>query len=253
MRIFRQFFKSIYSPQAIARTRFQKIGIAILYVFLLSFLAALPSAFNMGTTIYQASYDFKDILERDIPDFSIKDGQLSTAEKAPVEGQAGQFMVVLDPASAYDTEQIEAKQNAAAFLKDKFVIATDGQAMEFEYTMFPSDISKNEILDLSGQLQSFFVPVLIVLIFFFSAASKFIEVSLLAVLGILIKNMQGKSSMLPYKQLWTMAAYSATLATVFFAIMTALHTEVPSPMLLNWFVHFMILFLAVKEIPTKRT
>lgn len=253
MTIFKPFIKSLYSPQAIARIRFQKIGIAILYVFFLSFLAALPSAYNMATAIFHASNDFSGILDRDIPDFSIEDGQLSTAETAPVKGQQDQFMVVLDPAEAYDTEQIEEKQNAIAFLKNKLVVATNGQAMEFDYSMFPSDLSKNEISNLSGQFQSIFVPVFIALIFFFSAASKFIEVSLLAVLGILIKNMQGKRNMLPYKQLWTMASYAATLSTVFFAIMTALQTEVPSPLLLNWFIHFIILYLAIKEIPPKRT
>lgn len=250
---FKLFIKSIYSPITIAQTRFQKIGKAICYVFFLAFLAAIPSAYNLGTGIYQAANDFRVILDRDIPDFSIENGQLSTAETAPAEGQSGQFMVVLDPEEAYGPEQIIAKQNAVGFLKDKLVIVIEGQPIDFEYSMLPSDLSKNEISGLSDQMQTFFIPVLIVFLFFFTAVSKFIEVTILAVLGILIKNMQGKRNTLPYKQLWKMSAYTVTLATVFFAIMTALKTTVPSSFLLNWFIHFIILYLAVKEIQLKRS
>jgi hypothetical protein len=113
-------------------------------------------------------------------------------------------------------------------------------------------VSKDDAINLAGEIKSLFVPVLIILIFLFSAAGKFIEVTLLAVLGIFIKNMQGKKNV-PYRQLWNMAAYTVTLATVFFAIMTLLRTAVPSPVLLNWFVHFVILYLAVKEIPHKKS
>ncbi|WP_146908421.1 DUF1189 family protein, partial [Bacillus paralicheniformis] len=54
------------------------------------------------------------------------------------------------------------------------------------------------------------------------------------------------------KHLWVMSAYSITLATVFFAIMDALEAVVPSQFLLNWFVNFIILFLAIKETPSSK-
>lgn len=50
-----------------------------------------------------------------------------------------------------------------------------------------------------------------------------------------------------------MSAYSITLATAFFVIMDSLQAVVPSQQLLYWFVNFIMLFLAVKEIPPAKS
>lgn len=46
-----------------------------------------------------------------------------------------------------------------------------------------------------------------------------------------------------------MAAYSTTLATVFFFIMDSLQVIVPSGFLINWFVHLIVIYLVLKEVP----
>lgn len=94
------------------------------------------------------------------------------------------------------------------------------------------------------------VTVLSVLIFLVTAAGKFIEVSFLALIGLIIKNAQQKQ--LSYQQLWKLSAYSITLSTIFFTIMRALETTVQSEFLVNWFVNFVILFLVLKELPAKK-
>ncbi|MCY9150147.1 DUF1189 domain-containing protein, partial [Bacillus haynesii] len=149
-----------------------------------------------------------------------------------------------------ETKQIEDKRNSVGILKDKFVIAIDGQVQEMPYTMLPEDMSKDDILSLVDQNKAVIVPVLCVLLFLATAAGKFIDVSVLAVIGLIIRN--GQKKMLSYKQLWVMSAYSITLATVFFAIMDALEAVVPSQFLLNWFVNFIMLFLAIKETPASK-
>lgn len=52
--------------------------------------------------------------------------------------------------------------------------------------------------------------------------------------------------------LWKLSAYSLTLTTVFFAIMSALNTPVANSFLLNWVINFIFLYLVVKEIPAKK-
>ncbi|MBU8805935.1 DUF1189 domain-containing protein [Bacillus subtilis] len=250
MNVFQLFIKSTYSPRDIAKTRFQGIGKAILYVFLLSVLFAIPTAYYVSTGTVKSMNGFKTVLNKDFPDFTISNGKLQTDEKKATESQANGFVIVFDPTDSYGTEQIEAKQNAIGILQNKFVLAIDGQAQEMSYSMMPSELQKKDVIAGLNQNKAMIVTFLSALIFLVTAAGKFIEVSFLALIGLIIKNSQKKH--LSYHQLWKLSAYSITLSTVFFTIMRALEATVPSEFLLNWFVNFVILFLVLKEIPSKK-
>jgi hypothetical protein len=81
----------------------------------------------------------------------------------------------------------------------------------------------------------------------FSSAVKFIEISILALLGLIMKNRTGRK--LNYGHIWRMSAYSVTLPTIFFTIMSAIQTQVPSTFLIHWAVALIVLYLAIKETP----
>lgn len=83
MNVFQLFIKSTYSPRDIAKTRFQGIGKAILYVFLLSVLFAIPTAYYVSSGTVQSMNGFKSVLNKDFPDFTISNGKLQTDEKKP--------------------------------------------------------------------------------------------------------------------------------------------------------------------------
>ncbi|CCF05881.1 DUF1189 domain-containing protein [Bacillus velezensis] len=251
LNIFTALLKSTYSPADIAKTRFQGIGKAILYVFLLSVLFTLPSAYYLCSGTVNSMNGFKTVLKKDFPDFSISNGELQTKASASKETEANGFVIVFDPTDAYGAKQIAAKQNAIGILKNKMVLAVDGQATEMNYSLMPADITKKEIISALNQNKTMIVTVLSVLLFIMTAAGKFIEVSFLAVIGLVLKNAQRKT--LNYQQLWKLSAYSITLSTVFFTIMRALVITVPSEFLVNWFVNFIILFLVLKEIPPRKT
>ncbi|MBY8912950.1 DUF1189 domain-containing protein [Bacillus sp. YC2] len=250
MNIFTALLKSTYSPRDIAKTRFQGIGKAILYVFLLSLLFTAPSAYYLCSGTVNSMNGFKTVLEKDFPDFTISNGELKTNAAAPKESEANGFVMVFDPTDAYGTKQIEAKQNAIGILKNKMVLAIDGQATEMNYSLMPADLTKKEIMSALNQNKTMIVTVLSILLYIITAAGKFIEVSFLAVIGLFLKNAQRKT--LNYQQLWKLSAYSITLSTIFFTIMRALVITVPSEFIVNWFVNFIILFLVLKEIPSKK-
>ena len=228
--------------------RFQGIGKTILYVFLLSVIAALPNLYHISSGVVNTMNSFQSAV-KEFPAFSIKDGTLQTDAKKAIESQSFGFVIVFDPSGSYETKQIEETNAFVGILKNKFVIAIDGQVQEMPYTMLPEDMSKDDILSLVDQNKAVIVPVLCVLLFLATAAGKFIDVSVLAVIGLIIRN--GQKKMLSYKQLWVMSAYSITLATVFFAIMDALEAVVQVEFLLNWFVNFIMLFLAIKTPASK--
>lgn len=205
MNVFQLFIKSTYSPRDIAKTRFQGIGKAILYVFLLSVLFAIPTAYYVSTGTVKSMNGFKTVLNKDFPDFTISNGKLQTDEKKATESQANGFVIVFDPTDSYGTEQIEAKQNAIGILQNKFVLAIDGQAQEMSYSMMPSELQKKDVIAGLNQNKAMIVTVLSALIFLVTAAGKFIEVSFLALIGLIIKNSQKKH--LSYHQLWKLGYY----------------------------------------------
>ncbi|AZU63345.1 DUF1189 domain-containing protein [Neobacillus mesonae] len=251
MNIFKQLVKSIYSPKDIALFRFQGIGKTILYVFLLTFISVLPSIFYLSSALSTGLDSAKAFIKDEAPDFTIKDGQLSADTKVPVIINNDGFTFFLDPTGTISPEHVADEGNAFGLLKDEFVLSAGGQSDSYAYSMMEGlNINKDELLKLidsiSG-LKGIIIPVISIFIYLFTSASSFIEVSILALIGLALKNIAGRK--LTYRHLWRMAAYSETLPTLFFTIMAALKTTVPNTFFINWFVAVIVLLLAIKEIP----
>ncbi|WP_423799106.1 DUF1189 domain-containing protein [Neobacillus sp. SAB-20_R2A] len=251
MNIFKQLFKSIYSPKDIALFRFQGIGKTILFVFLLTFISVLPSIVYFSTALTTGLDSAKTFLEKEAPDFTIKNGQLEADTKVPVTINKDNFTIILDPTGAVSSQDAADQGNTFALLKDEFVMTAGGQSDTYPYSMMEGlKLSKNDLVDfinsISG-LKGIIIPIVSLFIYLFSSAASFIEVSVLALIGLVLKNLAGRK--LTYRHLWRMAAYSETLPTLFFTIMAALKTAVPNSFWINWFVVIIVLYLAINEIP----
>lgn len=255
MNIFIQLLKSLYSPKTIALTRFQKIGKTILYAFFLSFLAAFPNFLFISSSFVSAFSGLDEIIEEKIPSFSIQNGKLVTEAQSVVEVKKGEYDVLFDPVGAVERDNLKWRQNAIGILPDKFVIVSNGNIQQLEYDdWMDADFSKKDVtgwIHQISELTPIIVPVLLIVLFIMSAAAKFMEITLLAVIGLLFKQMMKKR--LNFQQLWNISAYSVTLSTVFFAIMNVLQINVSFAVLINWFVHTTVLYMALKEIPKPKT
>ncbi|PMC39640.1 DUF1189 domain-containing protein [Bacillus sp. UMB0899] len=250
MNIFKQLYVSIYSPKMISAFRFQGIGKTILYVFILSLLSTLPSAIYFSGSLSEGLKSFNETLKEDLPSFTIENGLLSSDSDKPVEIKKDGFFIILDDTGSYGVEEMEAKENAIGILSDKFVFSTNGQAQTYEYSLLNMTLSKEDIMEISSQFNQLLpivLTIMVVVMYLFSSFVKFIEITVLALFGLAFKNsLQRKVN---FKQLWVIAAYSTTLATIFFIIMDSLQVIVPSGFFLNWFVHLIVLYLVLKEIP----
>ncbi|MGG1677428.1 DUF1189 domain-containing protein [Neobacillus sp. NRS-1170] len=249
MNIFMQFIKSIYSPKDIALFRFQGIGKTILYVFFLTLISVLPSIIYLSTALSTGIDSARSIIKDEFPAFSINNGQLSAQTKVPVTINKEDFTVILDPTGTIEAADVEEEGNAFALLKDEFVFSSAGQSESYQYTMLKK-MTKDDLLnfiDTIRGLKGIIIPVLSVFMYLFSSAASFIEVSILALIGLALKNLAGRK--LTYRHLWRMAAYSETLPTLFFTVMAAIKTTVPNSFFINWFVAIIVLFLAINEIP----
>ena len=105
----------------------------------------------------------------------------------------------------------------------------------------------HNFIDWIRGLKALIIPVVSFFMYLFSSASSLIELSVLALIGLALKNLAGRK--LTYRHVWRMAAYSETLPTLFFTIMAAIKTTVPNSFFINWFVAIIVLFLAINEIP----
>ncbi|PLR85933.1 DUF1189 domain-containing protein [Bacillus canaveralius] len=250
MNIFKQFFKSLYSPKDIALFRFQGIGKTILYIFFLTLLSIIPSSYFLSTALIDGVNTARESIEEDMPDFTIENGQLSSEENRPVTINKDGFTIIVDPTGAVSEKDLSNEDNAVALLQNELVLVAGGQDQVHPYSMLGLNLTKNDVTQLLTNLDSMMgilVPVMIVVIYLFSSAIKFVEISILAFFGLMLKNLAGRN--LQYRHLWRMAAYSVTLPTIFFAIMGALQTQVPGGFLIHWFVSLLMLYLAIKEIP----
>ncbi len=140
MNIFKQFYKSIYSPKDIAVFRFQGIGKTILYVFFLTLLSVLPSIIYLSTTLATGIDSARTVIGDELPSFSIKDGQLSAKTDVPIKITKDHFTIILDPTGAISENDVRDEGNAFALLKDKFVFASGGQTDTSAYRLCKGSI-----------------------------------------------------------------------------------------------------------------
>lgn len=251
MNIFKQFYRSIYSPKDIALFRFQGIGKTILYVFFLTFLSILPSLVFISSALNSGIDSSRNVIEDELPAFSIQDGRLTSESKVPVTINKDDFTIILDSTGAVTTENLSTDSNTLALLKNEFALVAGGKIQPYPYTMLNTIKVTNkellEFIDLLSNSKYIIIAVISLFVFLFSSAASFVEVTVLALFGLLIKNLTGRK--LHFRQLWRMAAYSETLPTLFFTIMAAIQTTVPKDFLINWLVAIIVLFLAINETP----
>ncbi|MBB6443976.1 DUF1189 domain-containing protein [Bacillus benzoevorans] len=253
MNIFKQLIVSLYSPKDIATFQHQGIGKTILYVFLLVLISVLPSVYYFNTSMTSGFTTIKETLEKELPSFTIENGELTSAETSPITVNKGDLTFIFDSTGTVTQQEIAQDNNTIAFLKNEWVYAAAGQSQSFAYTMMGiTTITDKDLSNFLSSMESMLpvmVPVTDAFIYLFSSAMKFIEVSLLALFGLLLQSMVNKT--IQYRHLWRLSAYCVTLPTIFFTIMESVKTIVPGGLMIHWFVALIMLMLTLKEIITQ--
>lgn len=94
------------------------------------------------------------------------------------------------------------------------------------------------------------LPISFLFVYFFTTGYKFIEVSILAALGLLFVSFMKKN--LSYKQLWVISAYAITAPTIALSIFEGFGSIIPGGAALLWLASATYLFLAVRAIPNPK-
>ncbi|MCQ6266236.1 DUF1189 domain-containing protein [Fictibacillus sp. WQ 8-8] len=251
MRIFNHFFKSLYSPPMIARLRFQGIGKAIGYVFFLILLTSIPVGIAFSLAFKSGIEEFKQSMTSEIPDFSLQNGKLTSDLKKPVVHTDSSETFIFDTTGSIKEDDLSDYTNVIALLHNEAIVISGGETQKVPYnTLGDVKLTKKDINSWTNTLFDLLpvlIPLLFLFIYVFTVALKFIGVTVLAVIGLVLQNISHRK--LSYRQLWIMSAYAVTLPTVFFAIMKLLHTDVPFSFLIYWAVASVFLHLSIKETP----
>ncbi|ACJ33253.1 DUF1189 domain-containing protein [Anoxybacillus flavithermus] len=251
MIMWKRLLQSLYSPIHIARFRFHPIGKAISYVFFLSLIATLPIAIYFTISINKMIGSTHQLLTEELPPFEVVDGILTSDNKEPIELTRPDVTILLDSTGTLTTDDVARYTNAVAFLKEDFALVVNGHVQSYPYHVMQVDFTNKDVYEFTRTLQSL-LPIVIslsfVVLYFFTCTSKFLYVTVLAFIGLIFRGTLNKRG--TYRHMWSISAYSITLATVFFTIMEALHIVVPYAVALDWFVSITILFVSIKELPS---
>ncbi|MFE8695422.1 DUF1189 domain-containing protein [Cytobacillus sp. FJAT-53684] len=251
MNIFKQFIKSLYSPKDIAPYRFQGIGKTILYVFFLTLLSIIPSSVYFSTALINGMGAIQDSVKTELPSFIIENGEMQSDIDVPKIINKDDFTIIFDSTGTVNQKELSNSNNTIALLKNDAYFVAGGQVQSFSYSMINDAVLTNDdiesVLATFDSLLAIIIPLIVLVIYIFAAGLKFIEISFLALVGLLLKKLLEVD--IQYRHTWRLAAYSVTLPTIFFTVMDSLKTLVPNGAILNWFVAFIILFLVIKEIP----
>lgn len=253
MNIFKQMFKSLYSPKDISLYRFHGIGKTILYVFLLTLLSVIPTVYYISAAVINGLDAAQTAVKEQFPKFTIENGKLEAQQVAPIIINHDDFAIIFDSTGKVNEDDLSNEDNAIAFLHNEIFFVAGGNIQSYPYSMFTFPITNSDLqkfLDTLDSVTGIILVIMAIFIYIFSVGMKFIEISIYALFGLLFKNMTGKN--LQYRHLWRMAAYSVTLPTIFFTIMAALQTSVLNGFLINWFASLLVLFLAIKEVPKRK-
>ncbi len=252
MNIFQQFIKSLYSPETIAKFRFQGIGKTILYVFLLMLITFSVPAFQLGSTISNTINQFQEVLENELPYFELKNSILTSELEEPMHITIDGDNFIFDTTGALTASDVAQQYSQAlALLENEAILITDGVAESIRYRELGNiNLTKGQLEDLTETIISLLpliITIFVLIMYVVLTALKYIGIFVLSLLGLIIKRNVGIT--LPYKQIWILSAYAVTLPTVFFAITDSLYIYIPFSFTLYWVVAIIMLFLTFREIP----
>ncbi|SDY53605.1 Protein of unknown function [Evansella caseinilytica] len=250
MNIFKQFVKSLYSPETIAKFRHQKIGKTIFYVFFFMLIASIPISIQLGSSVISFFQQAEKHLAEDLPDFTVDNGILHSEAAEPIHLTSQDYLLIFDASGELTPDEIDDQGTVIALLEREVLIQKDSVRRSFGYQEFNFDLSSaaaGEFLQtISGSLP-LIIGILIVFLYLFLTGAKFVGIFALSLIGLIMN----KNKALRYRHSWTLAAYSATLPTILLTLFDALRITVPFTFSIYWIIAIVILHLAFREIPNR--
>ncbi|WP_018923755.1 DUF1189 domain-containing protein [Salsuginibacillus kocurii] len=255
MSVFKQFVKSMYNPAFISQLRFQGIGKTIRYVFVLMLITSIPAGWMLASSTLSTLSQAEEVVNHDLPAFTIENGELHSDQEVPIELETSEGTFYFDPSGEIDRETLIDKGSALASLENEALLVEGSEVQSYTYDQFGevtlSDDDLTMFVETFNDLLPIFLPLVLILMYVFTTAMKFIGITALSLFGLILKKrIQIK---LTYKHIWVMSAYAVTLPTTFIALLDAIFPAVPFGFTIYWSVAIVMLALVFKKLPRPKS
>ena len=252
LNVFKQFYVSLYSPKDMASFRRQRMGKTILYLFLLSLLSIIPTAYYFNMIIKDGISTIQETITTEMPNFEITNGKLTVEGNKPIILNKNGFFIFMDDSGTLTANDVAAQaNNGLALLSSEFVLISSGNIQSSPYSFIEGNNETiSSWMNEADRLSWIFLSIILIIMYIFTTALVFLKVTIFAAFGVVFKNALARP--LNYAQIWKITAYCITLPTLFFTIMDFFQATVPFRLTLSWFITFIVLFLSLKEIPKER-
>ncbi|MDQ0175199.1 DUF1189 domain-containing protein [Bacillus chungangensis] len=253
MSIFKQFIKSLYSPNDIAKYRYQKIGKTILYVFFLMFISVIPFVYHFGVLTLEIVNEGREVVEEELPPFYIRNGELTSDLQEPLTIRKEKITFIFDSTGTMTKEAAERKTNVIALLKNELVVTSTGaNTQSFSYTTI-GEMSNETIVSFFDSAKGaiwIIIPIIFIVFYTLVSGIGFLKITIFSYLALLLAKLFSKQ--LVYRHAWRITAYCMTLSTVFFMIMEFMQIVFPFHLYLDWFIITIMMYLSIREIPSPK-
>ncbi|UCZ54539.1 DUF1189 domain-containing protein [Bacillus shivajii] len=250
MNIIQQFIKSLYSPETIAKFRFQKIGKAILYVFFLMLITSIPAGIMLGSGFNSLYNQVDTHLNDSVPDFTIQNGVLDADVEEPVVIDEEDGVIIFDPTGEYSLTDVSTYGDGFAMLEREAVFITGGITESFNYQQLGLNVSRDQVLEFSenvGGLLPLIIGLILVFMYIFTTGLKFIGIFTLSLITLFMK--RNTASQLRYRHCWVLSVYAVTLPTTLFAVIEALGIFIPFSFTIYWVIAIIMMYFVLREVP----
>ncbi|MBM7650031.1 hypothetical protein JOC78_003015 [Bacillus ectoiniformans] len=252
MNIFQQLITSLYLPKKVAFYRFQGIGKTILYLFFLLFITSLPFIYHTGQLAAGGLASLREAISNDLPPFSIQNGELIAEHPETQTVHKDELDILFDPSGTITASEV--KPDTFALLKNEAALAVNGEIQTFSYSFISNeDVKDTELLRFITSAQAYLLiifPVLFFIYYLFISAAGFIKVTIVAVFGLLFKNLLNRK--LNYSQSFRLGAYAITPSAILFTLLQLFGISIPLSFLADWIITLGFLYLVIKAVPAPK-
>ncbi|MBB6454288.1 ABC-type multidrug transport system fused ATPase/permease subunit [Salirhabdus euzebyi] len=247
--LFKQFLYSLYDFKKVSAFRMQKMGRTIAYIFLFMLIVSIPFALSYSIQTSSALNKIQTTNFTDIPDFAIQEEKLQAEEQ-----YVGDYFVVKPESDETIASVQETLDEGIVLLEDKALLITKVLSFEFPYTAFGSDnMTKDEIIQFIDDINTnkyFIISIYLLIYYVFSTGVKFIEITLLALIGLFIKSRLKKN--IQYRHVWILTAYAITLPSLIISFIDGIQLSIPYAGVAFWALGSFLLYKIISYIPTPK-
>ncbi len=229
MKITEQFTTSIYGFESYGSLARMKGGKSFLYLFLIFLVMYLVFSINVTKTANEIAslISESDIFDK-LPDFSIKNGELTVDAPMPFVQEADSLKIIIDTTKTADEllEQYEV-ENGFIITKDEFTTVRPGQLKTFQFSFLEEDIDKSDLLRILSRIKDIikvFLWIFLVFWIIFAFAGKLFGVLVLTLIALIASSVYNLR--LTFQESWNVAIYASTVPVLF----SCIHSLLGSPL-----------------------